>query len=172
MAEKRRFKRIPVYIRIKEIDQNPKGEGNLLNISAFGAQVETPIRYRAGDLIKFIYIPPSPSLSDLENENKGNAIWNIPKGIVEERLIKGRVIWVAPHPNKENHFLVGLTYSTKKNQQLRIISRIILLIGVAIGVLIVMTNRYVIHDRAISLVEWCSSLFYTMLNDLFYWVPL
>jgi hypothetical protein len=33
MAGKRRIKRIPVYIRIKEIDQNPMDEGNMLNIS-------------------------------------------------------------------------------------------------------------------------------------------
>ena len=134
--------------------------------------IETPIRYHAGDLIKFSYIPPSPSLSDLENENKGNATWNIHRGIVEERLIKGNVIWVAPHPNKENHFLIGLKYSTKKNRHRRIIFRIILVIVVALGALIVTTNRYVVYDRVNSLFEWCSSLYYTMLNDLFYWLPL
>ena len=37
MAEKRRFRRISVYIKIKELDYNPMGESKLLNISAFGA---------------------------------------------------------------------------------------------------------------------------------------
>jgi hypothetical protein len=76
MAEKRRFKRIPVYTRIKEIDQNTKGESNLLNISAFGAKIETTNMYRAEDVIKFSYIPPGPSLSDLEIDKKSTNIMN------------------------------------------------------------------------------------------------
>ncbi len=116
MAERRRFKRIPVYLRIKEIDQNPKSDGTLVNISALGAQIETTTKYRCGNLIKFSYIPSGPSLNDLEIQERGGAIWNIPADMFREELLSGKVVWVAPHPDKPNHFLMGIKFSPKKTE--------------------------------------------------------
>jgi hypothetical protein len=84
-------------------------------------QIETTTMYRSGDLIKFSYTPPSPSTRDLEIHRNGGAVWGIPAGMFREKLISGRVVWVLPHPDKANHFLVGLDFSTKRNGYHRII---------------------------------------------------
>ncbi len=159
MAERRRFKRIPVYLRIKEIDQNPKSDGTLVNISALGAQIETTTKYRCGNLIKFSYIPSGPSLNDLEIQERGGAIWNIPADMFREELLSGKVVWVAPHPDKPNHFLMGIKFSPKKRNGRRIIfSLIVPIIMVAAGVAIATQGPLPLFDYKISILEWFSSL--------------
>ena len=166
MVEKRRFKRIPVYIRITEIDRDPKGESNLLDISAFGAKIETPTKYRAGQSIKFSYIPPGPSYGDLEIDSKATGILNNPTGLVKKILIKGRVVWVSPHPNKADYFLVGLKYFPRRNTPNRIFAIITLLSIVAIIFMMVTQGPDLFYRSVNSLVDWFSSLYYTVQSNL------
>jgi Tfp pilus assembly protein PilZ len=91
MKERRRAKRISVFLEVKEINHKPMGDTNLLNISENGAKIETPKEYASGDPIEFSFILP-----DMAKE--------IHRG--------GRVIWVLPHPSKPGQFLVGLEFST------------------------------------------------------------
>ena len=49
MEERRRAKRISVFLEVKEINHKPMGDTNLLNISETGAKIETPKKYASGD---------------------------------------------------------------------------------------------------------------------------
>ncbi len=91
MEERRRAKRISVFLEVKEINHKPLGNTNLLNISETGAKIETPTEYASGDLIEFSFILPD---------------------MAKEIHREGRVIWVLPDPSKPGLFLVGLEFST------------------------------------------------------------
>ena len=91
MKERRRAKRISVFLEVKEINHKPMGDTNLLNISETGAKIETPTNYASGDLIEFSFILPD---------------------MAKEIHREGRVIWVLPDPAKPGLFLVGLEFST------------------------------------------------------------
>ncbi|MGA9755391.1 MAG: PilZ domain-containing protein [Desulfobaccales bacterium] len=91
MEERRRDKRISVFLEIKEINNQPMGGTYLLNVSETGAKIETPIRYNSGDPVEFSFILPD---------------------MAKEIHRRGHVVWVLPHPSKPEHFLVGLDFST------------------------------------------------------------
>jgi Tfp pilus assembly protein PilZ len=91
MDERRRAKRISVYLEIKEINHKPLGDTYLLNISETGAKIDTPIKYAAGDPVEFSFILPD---------------------MAKEIHRSGQVVWVLPHPSKPGRSLVGLDFST------------------------------------------------------------
>ncbi len=91
MQERRRAKRISVYLEVKEINHRPLGDSYLLNISESGAKLETPQRYDSGDSIEFSFVLP-----DLRKEIHRS----------------GKVIWVLPHPTRVGYSLIGLEFST------------------------------------------------------------
>jgi Tfp pilus assembly protein PilZ len=91
MDERRRAKRISVFLEIKEINHKPLGDTYLLNVSEIGAKIETPVRYNSGDPVEFSFILPD---------------------IAKEIHRSGNVVWVLPHPSKPEHFLIGLEFST------------------------------------------------------------
>jgi Tfp pilus assembly protein PilZ len=91
MEERRRAKRISVFLEVKEINHKPVGDTYLLNISETGANIETPSNYASGDLVEFSFILP-----DLGKEIRRS----------------GQVIWVLPHPAKPGYSQVGLEFTT------------------------------------------------------------
>jgi len=91
MEERRRAKRISVYLEIKENNQDSPGNTYLLDISETGAKIETATRYTDGDPVEFSFVLP-----DMDKE-----IYR-----------KGSVIWVLPHPAKPGRSLVGLDFTT------------------------------------------------------------
>jgi Tfp pilus assembly protein PilZ len=91
MQERRRVKRISVFMEIKEINNQPIGDTFLLNISESGAKIDTAAPYAVGDPIEFSF-----SLPDMAKEIHRD----------------GRVVWVLPHPSKPKRSLVGLEFST------------------------------------------------------------
>ena len=171
MVEKRGVERISVYLNIKEIDRSPIAVSNLLNISAFGAQIETTTIYRSGDLIKFNCISPAPSLRDLGIPHIEDTIWNIPASLLREELVSGRVIWVMPHPDKANYFIVGLKFFTKLNRLERIFSFILLLIVATIGVEIVTIGPSGLYGHILGIFKWCLSLYEAMQTALSRLIP-
>lgn len=91
MDERRRAKRISVFLEVKEIDHKPIGNTYLLNISDSGAKIETPRKYASGDLVEFSFVLP-----DMKKEISR----------------QGQVVWVLPHPDNPEASLVGLEFST------------------------------------------------------------
>lgn len=91
MEDKRRTKRISVFLEVKEINHLPMGDTNLLDISETGAKIETPAKYASGDQVDFSFILPEMS---------------------KEIHRSGNVIWVLPHPSKPRYSLVGLEFKT------------------------------------------------------------
>jgi Tfp pilus assembly protein PilZ len=91
MEERRRAKRISVYLEIKENNQDASGNTYLLDISETGAKIETATPYTDGDPVEFSFVLP-----DMDKE-----IYR-----------KGSVIWVLPHPTKVGRSLVGLDFIT------------------------------------------------------------
>ena len=91
MEERRKAKRISVFLEVKEIDHEPSGSTFLLNISGTGAKIETPRKYASGDLVEFSFVLPE---------------------MKKEITRQGHVVWVLPHPDKPEASLVGLEFST------------------------------------------------------------
>jgi Tfp pilus assembly protein PilZ len=91
MDERRRAKRISVFLEVKEIDHKPIGNTFLLNLSDSGAKIETPRKYASGDLVEFSFVLPD---------------------MKKEIARQGHVVWVLPHPDKPEASLVGLEFST------------------------------------------------------------
>jgi Tfp pilus assembly protein PilZ len=91
MKERRKAKRISVFLEVKEIDHKPVGNTFLLNISDSGAKIETPRKYASGDLVEFSFVLPD---------------------MRKEITRQGHVVWVLPHPDKPEVSLVGLEFST------------------------------------------------------------
>ena len=91
MEERRKAKRISVFLEIKEIDHKPSGGTFLLNISDSGAKIQTPLKYAAGDPVEFSFVLPE---------------------MKKEISRQGHVVWVLPHPDKPEASLVGLEFST------------------------------------------------------------
>jgi Tfp pilus assembly protein PilZ len=91
MDERRRSKRISVFLEIKEINHKPLGDTYLLNVSEHGARIDTPIRFNSGDQVDFSFILPD---------------------MAKEIHRCGKVVWVLPHPSKPKNFLIGLEFST------------------------------------------------------------
>lgn len=91
MEERRRAKRISVFLEVKEIDHQPIGSTFLLNISDSGAKIQTPRKYASGDLVEFSFVLPE---------------------MKKEITRQGHVVWVLPHPDKPQTSLVGLEFST------------------------------------------------------------
>ena len=91
MEERRKAKRISVFLEIKEIDHKPIGSTFLLNISDSGAKIETPRKYASGDPVDFSFVLPE---------------------MKKEISRQGHVVWVLPHPDKPEASLVGLEFST------------------------------------------------------------
>jgi Tfp pilus assembly protein PilZ len=89
MSERRRAKRISVYLEIQEINHESRDSTFLLNISETGARIDTPINYATGDPVEFSFVLP-----DMANEIHR----------------KGLVVWTLPHPAKPGRFLVGLDF--------------------------------------------------------------
>jgi hypothetical protein len=157
MAEKRRSKRIPVYLRTKEVNQSPTDASNLLDICASGAKIETTTLYRPGDSIKFSCLASGTSLRDLGVPRREDTIWQVPTSLLKEEPVRGRVIWVLPHPDRANYFLVGLKFSTKLNWLQRIFALIIILIFVRIGVEIATIGPNGLYGYILEILEWCLS---------------
>ncbi len=57
MEERRKAKRISVFLEIKEIDHKPIGSTFLLNISDSGAKIQTPRKYASGELVEVQFCP-------------------------------------------------------------------------------------------------------------------
>ena len=55
MEERRRAKRISVYLEIKEINHEPLGNTYLLTSSETGAKIDTPTKYANGDPVEFSF---------------------------------------------------------------------------------------------------------------------
>lgn len=91
MEERRRAKRIPVNLRVKEINHKPMGNSYLLDISDTGAKIDIPINYAAGDPMEFSFFLPFAA---------------------REIHRKGQVVWVLPHPSEPERSLIGLDFST------------------------------------------------------------
>jgi Tfp pilus assembly protein PilZ len=91
MEERRRVKRISVYLEIKENNNESQGSTYLLDISESGAKIDTATRYNDGDTVEFSFVLP-----DMDKE-----IYR-----------KGSVIWVLPHPSKPGRSLVGLDFTS------------------------------------------------------------
>ena len=91
MEERRRTKRIAVFLEIKEIDHKPVGDTYLLNISENGAKIETPTQYASGDQVEFSFILPD---------------------MAKEIHRRGQVIWVLPDPAKPGQSLIGIEFTT------------------------------------------------------------
>ncbi len=91
MEERRKAKRISVFLEVKEIDHQPIGNTFLLNISDYGAKIETPRKYNSGDLVEFSFVLPD---------------------MKKEIARQGHVVWVLPHPEKSDCSFVGLEFST------------------------------------------------------------
>ena len=79
MEDRRRAKRISVFLEVKEINHKPLGDACLLNISETGAKMEISGQYSTGDLVEFSFVLP-----DMRKEIHRS----------------GRVVWVLPHPDK------------------------------------------------------------------------
>jgi Tfp pilus assembly protein PilZ len=91
MEERRKAKRISVFLEIKEIDHQPIDGTFLLNISDSGAKIQTPRKYASDDPVEFSFV-----LSEMK----------------KEITRQGHVVWVLPHPDKPEASLVGLEFST------------------------------------------------------------
>jgi Tfp pilus assembly protein PilZ len=91
MEERRRAKRISVYLEIKDINHEPISDIYLLNISENGAKIDTPVRYAVADLVEFSFVLPD---------------------MAKEIHRSGQVVWILPHPSKPGRSLVGLDFST------------------------------------------------------------
>jgi Tfp pilus assembly protein PilZ len=91
MEERRRAKRISVYLEIKENNNESQSSTYLLDISETGAKIDTATRYNDGDPVEFSFVLP-----DMDKE-----IYR-----------KGSVIWILPHPTKPGRSLVGLDFTT------------------------------------------------------------
>jgi Tfp pilus assembly protein PilZ len=91
MEERRKAKRISVFLEVKEIDHKPIGSTFLLNLSDSGAKIVTPRQYASGDLVEFSFVLPD---------------------MKKEITRQGHVVWVLPHPDKPEASLVGLEFST------------------------------------------------------------
>ncbi len=91
MEERRKAKRIALFLEVKGIDQQPRGNTFLLNISESGAKIETTRKYASGDLVEFSFVLPD---------------------MKKEITRQGHVVWVLPHPEKPDASLVGLEFST------------------------------------------------------------
>ncbi len=91
MEERRKAKRISVFLEVKEIDHKPVGSNYLLNLSDSGAKIETPRDYATGDAVEFSFVLPD---------------------MKKEITRKGHVVWVLPNPEKSGSSLVGLEFST------------------------------------------------------------
>jgi Tfp pilus assembly protein PilZ len=90
MQERRRTKRISVYLEIKTNNHEAKGSTYLLEISETGAKIDTPINYDPGDPVEFSFVLPDMAL---------------------EIHRRGQAVWVLPHPAKPGRSLVGLDFS-------------------------------------------------------------
>ncbi len=93
MEERRKAKRISVFLEIKEINHKPSGSTFLLNISDSGAKIQTHRKYAAGDPVDFSFVLPE---------------------MKKEISRQGHVVWVLPHPEKPEASLVGLGFSTPR----------------------------------------------------------
>ncbi len=91
MEERRKAKRISVFLEVKEIDHKPIGITFLLNISDSRAKIETRRQYTSGELVEFSFVLPE---------------------MKKEITRQGHVVWVLPHPEKSDSSLVGLEFST------------------------------------------------------------
>ena len=91
MEERRRARRISVYLEIKAHNNESPGNTYLLDISETGAKIDTATRYTDGDLVEFSFVLPD---------------------MAKEIYRRGQVVWALPHPSKPGHDLVGLTFST------------------------------------------------------------
>jgi hypothetical protein len=89
--EKRRTKRVSIFLAISELNHQPVRDCHLLDISEDGAKIDTPANYASGDLVEFSFVIPD---------------------IAQEVSRTGKVIWVLPNPSKPGHSLVGLEYTT------------------------------------------------------------
>lgn len=94
MEERRRTKRISIFLAVKEVNHKPVSDYYLLDISETGAKIETPAKYTSGDLVEFSFILPD---------------------MAKEIHRTGQVIWVLPDPAKPEHSLVGLEFTTAWN---------------------------------------------------------
>jgi len=86
MEDKRRTKRISVFLEVKEINHLPMGDTNLLGISETGAKIETPAKYASGDQVDFSFILPEMSK---EIHRSGNVIWVLPP--LQAEVFSGRL---------------------------------------------------------------------------------
>jgi Tfp pilus assembly protein PilZ len=91
MDERRRAKRISVFMEIKEINNQPIGDTFLLNVSETGAKIDTSATYAVGDQIEFSFILPD---------------------MAKEIHRSGQIVWTLPHPSKPKRSLVGLEFSS------------------------------------------------------------
>jgi Tfp pilus assembly protein PilZ len=91
MEERRRTKRISIFLTIKEVNHKPVSDYYLLDISETGDKIDTPSNYDSGDLVEFSFILPD---------------------MAKEIHRTGQVIWVLPNPAKPKHSLIGLEFTT------------------------------------------------------------
>jgi len=91
MEQKRRTKRVSIFLAISEVNHKPVSDCYLLDISEHGAKIDTPANYASGDLVDFSFVIPD---------------------IAQEVRRTGQVIWVLPNPAKPGNSLVGLEYTT------------------------------------------------------------
>jgi Tfp pilus assembly protein PilZ len=89
MQERRRAKRISVYLEIKTAKVEPDGHTYLVDISETGAKIDTEITYAIGDPVEFSFVLPDLAL---------------------EIHRRGQAVWISPHPTKPGRSLVGLDF--------------------------------------------------------------
>lgn len=89
MGERRRHPRTVELLEIKELNRQPGDGSFILDHSPFGAKLESPLAFEAGDVVGFSYQRPG-----------------------EEQATRcyGRVVWVLPVPFKPGRFFVGVEY--------------------------------------------------------------
>lgn len=88
LAERRRGERIPLFLPLTEINGQRAAAGNyLVNLSEFGAKLETPLAFAPGEQVEFSFTPP---------------------GEAKETRCKGKIVWVLPSPLTQGHHYLGL----------------------------------------------------------------
>lgn len=91
-AERRRAERYPLSLPLTEINGRAVGPGyQLVNISTFGAKIETATAFHKDDQVEFAFVPP---------------------GRQQLMRRRGKVVWVLPTPLTAGHYYLGLQFSS------------------------------------------------------------